>query len=123
LVRDKSIEQEAGDLCAHYDEMGITQEALMEHRKKMSATVAPEGYIKVADLHKICVKQGIPVARMVKAIGGDRSMKPVLEPRFRPVYVGQTRYVSGWCASKEALDMLRGDKPTKAQKIAQELAG
>jgi hypothetical protein len=122
LIRDKSIEQEAGDLCAHLDAEGITPEALMAHRATMSATVPPEGYIKVADLHKICVKHGIPVARMVKAIGGDRSRGPILEPRFTPVYVGQTRWLDPWCSSKEALDLLKNIRPTKADKAKAELS-
>ncbi len=122
LVRDKSIEQEAGDLCAHFDEAGITPETLMAHRATMTATVPPEGFIKVADLHKICVKHGIPVARMVKAIGGDRSLNPVLEPRFTPIYVGQTRWLDPWCASKEALDLLKNIRPTKADKAKAEIA-
>jgi hypothetical protein len=88
----------------------------------MTATVAPEGYIKVADLHRICEKHSIPVARMVKAIGGDRSLKAPLDPRFTPIYVGATRYVSGWCATKEGLDMLKGEKKTKDEKAKAELA-
>jgi len=42
LIRDKSIEQEAGDYCEHlHEELGYTTESLMAHRNTMSATTVP----------------------------------------------------------------------------------
>lgn len=121
LIRDKSIEQEAGDLCASLHE-NYTSEELMAHRGTMSAPEAPAGYIKVADLHKICEANGIPVNRMVNAIGRDRGLTPPIDPRFRPVYVKNVRYVDGWAATKEGLAMIAGTKPTKDQKAKAEVA-
>lgn len=120
LVRDKSIDQEAGDLCEHLHER-FTPEELMAHRGTMSAPTAPEGYIKVAQLHQICEANGIPVNRMVTAIGRDRSLEPPIDPRFRPVYVKGVRWVDPWCASKEGLAMIAGTRPTKEQKIQAEI--
>jgi len=121
LVRDASIEQEAGDLCEKLHQ-SMTNEDLMAHRGTMTATAVPEGYIKVADLHKICEANGIPVNRMVNAIGRDRALKSAIDPRFAPVYVGRTRYVSGFCATKDGLAMIRGIKPTKDEQAKAEVA-
>jgi hypothetical protein len=122
LIRDKSVEQEAGDYCEHLrEDLGYTTETLMAHRATMSAPTAPEGYIKVADLHKICEAAGIPVNRMVNAIGRDRGLSAPIDPRFRPVYVKGTRWVDGWCATKEGLAMIAGVRPTKDQKAQAEV--
>ena len=121
LVRDISVEQEAGDLCEKLHEQYST-ESLMAHRATMSATAAPQGYIKVADLHKICVRADIPVNRMVNAIGRDRGLSPAIDPRFTPIYVGNCRWVDAFCATKAGLAMIAGSKPTKQQKIKAELA-
>ena len=121
LVRDKSIEVEAGDLCAHYDAQGITPADLLEHRKSMTVAELPEGMIKVSDLHKICEREGIPVNRMVEAIGRDRALKKAIDPRFQPVYHKNARWVSNFCATKEGLAMIRGTQKTKQEKIEAEL--
>jgi hypothetical protein len=121
LIRDKSIEQEAGDLCYKFDEKGITEETLMAHRATMTLPAVPEGYISVADLHRICQKHGIPVHRMVMAIGGDRSLNAPLAAEFTPVFVKGRRYVPGESASKEGLAMLRGNRPTKDEKAKAEV--
>jgi hypothetical protein len=122
LLRDKSIEAEAGDLCAHFDKEGVTEEYLMQHRATMTVTVLPEGMIKVADLHKICEKNGIPVNRMVNAIGKDRALTPPTDERLRPVFFKNARYVSAWAATPEGLAVIRGVQPTKQQKIDAEFA-
>lgn len=121
LIRDKSIEQEAGDLCEKLHEQ-FTNEQLMEHRGTMTATAVPEGWIKVSELHKICEREGIPVNRMVNAFGRDRGLGAPLHPKFRVLYVGRARYLDPWCASKEGLDFLRGIRPTKQDKIEAEIA-
>lgn len=121
LIRDKSIEQEAGDLCERLHEK-YSSEELMAHRGTMSGTVVPEGWIKVSDLHKICEANGIPVNRMVNAIGRDRGLSEPIDPRFRPLYVGRNRWLDPWCASKEGLAMIRGTNPTKDEKAQAEIA-
>lgn len=120
LIRDASIEQESGDLC-HQLRQRYSEEDLRNQRQALSGTEVPEGWIKVAALHKICVREGIPVARMVKAIGGDRGLGEYLDPRFKPLYVGNCRWLDPWCASKEALDLLRGGRQTKDEKARAEV--
>lgn len=121
LIRDKSIEQEAGDLCEELHAK-YTNEELMAHRGTMSATTVPEGWIKVSDLHKICEANGIPVNRMVNAFGRDRGLGEPLHPKFRPLYVGRVRWLDPWCASEEGLAFLKGIRPTKQEKIEAELS-
>jgi hypothetical protein len=108
LVRDISVEREEGDYCSHlFDELGHTKESLAQHRASMSASVVPDGYVKVASLHKILVREGIPVSHMVRAMGGDRGLLPAARPELVPIYVGNARWLNPWCASKEGLSYLR----------------
>jgi hypothetical protein len=116
LIRDISIEQEAGDYCSHLREEGKDTAFLMAHRATMTATEAPEGFIKVAQLHKICERNNVPVARMVKAIGGDRKLVSPIDPRFTPIYVGNARWVDPFCSTKEGLAMIMGITSPKATK-------
>lgn len=107
LVRDTSIEREEGDLCSHlYDELGHTQESLREIRAKATVQAVPEHMIKIAALHRICVSKGIPVSRMVVAIGGDRGLNAPADKRLKPIYVGNARYVSDWAATAEGLALI-----------------
>jgi len=108
LVRDESVERGEGDHCFHlFDELGHTAASLSEHRKSMTADEVPEGWVKVASLHRICVQEGIPVAALVKAFGGDRTLSGPLHPKFNPLYVGNARWLDPWCAGPEGLAFLR----------------
>jgi hypothetical protein len=113
LVRDVCVEREEGDLCAHYREK--YGEGMKEHfaavKATISATEVPLNWIKVAALHKICERNGIPVSRMVNAFGKDRGLSEPLHPKFKPLYVGNARWLDPWCASKEGLDFLRNMGP------------
>lgn len=118
---DEEDGEERGDRCKHVrEELGMDETALVELRKSMSAEVPPEGWIKVAVLDKVCKRQGVPVSRMVKAIGGDRGLEPPLNEKFRVLYVHGVRYVDGYCATSEGLAAIMGDKPArgKAAKMA-----
>lgn len=108
LIKDTSIENEQGDYCNHlFNELGYTTEALAAHRAAMSSTEVPEDWVKVAALHKICVREGIPVASMVKAMGGDRALGTPLNEMWVPLYVGNARWLDPFCATPEGLDQLR----------------
>ena len=108
LVRDLCVEREEGDLCSHYyDELGMTKDDLATERAKRTIKEVPQGWIKTRQLHRICESHSIPVSRMVKAMGTDRGMGPLLDPRFEFKYVGNARYVDGWCASEEGLALLK----------------
>ena len=122
LSREESLENESGDYCHHLREQGMDTSYLKEHRQRLTVADVPEGYIKLASLDRICKKEGIPISRMVRAIGGDRALSEPIREEFRPIYVGNARYVDGWCASEEGLDFLRnlsGGSPRKAKKAAE----
>jgi hypothetical protein len=103
----------AGDYCQQLrDKKGWNDESLREHRLSMSADEVPvledgRSYVKVAVLHKICVKNSIPVSRMVKAFGGDRSPDGPLHPKFQVVYVGRARWLHPDCAEEWGFNFMR----------------
>lgn len=106
-------EFEAGDYCHQLrDERGFDETTLAELRASMSADEVPvtsdgREYIKVATLHRKLQREGIPVSRMVKAFGGDRTVDGPMHPKFQPVYVGRARYLHPDCGDKWGLDYLR----------------
>lgn len=104
LTDDESIKLGIGPLCRA---KGWTKEKIAERMAELKADAAPEGWMKLADLDKKCRAEGIPVARMVRAIGGDRAMEPPVDPRFKVVYVGRARYISPEAFGEEALNLLR----------------
>lgn len=110
LSKEESLEAEQGDYCSHLREEGWDTKALMEHRRSMTATEVPEGWIKVAAMHRYCVANGVPVSRMVKAIGGDRCLNPdeCLNPRWVPLYSGNARWLDPSCMTPEGLKELLG---------------
>ena len=121
-------EFEAGDYCHQLrDEKGWDEVSLKAHRASMSSEnvpVAEDGreYVKVAVLGRICTREGIPVSRLVKAFGRDRTIDGAMHPKFQPVYVGRARYVHPDCAEKWGLDFMRGIKGGSKNGVASELA-
>lgn len=116
LVRDTSLEHEAGDRC--YDlhvNRGLTTVDLQGQRKTQTLPEVPEGWVKTSVIHKMLEKRGIPVSRMVKAFGGDRGDGPLLDPRWEFHFIGNARYVDGWCASEESFKMLMGSEAPVAK--------
>ena len=112
VTREEAVELESGSYCQHLRDAGYTTESLTAHRVAMTVDEIPEtngeSWVKVAALHKKLQREGIPVARMVRAFGGDRSLDGPLHPKFKVVYVGKARYLDPWCASPEGLEYLRG---------------
>lgn len=115
LTRETSLEEERGDYCSHLRESGWDDKSLTKHRASMTQDGVPEDYIKVAVLDKICKRKGIPINRMVAAIGGDRCLEGTspLDARYTPVYSGRNRYVDKFCATNEGLAMIVGQKPLR----------
>ena len=102
-----------GALCAKRQANGQTNVSIAQRKQALSANVPPVGYIKVAQLHVICANNFVPIARMVKCIGGDRAMYPVAHAICTPVYVNNTRWVNGWLGTKAGLQaMLTGNFST-----------
>jgi hypothetical protein len=113
ISREEDLNSESGSYCRHLRETGWDDQALKEYRltwTRPEIPVSEDGkpYIKVAALDKMLKKLGIPVIRMVKAMGGDRSLEGPRHPKFQPFYVGRARYIHPWCASPEGLDYLKG---------------
>jgi hypothetical protein len=110
---DSWEEFEAGDYCHQLrEEKGFTDATLAEHRASMSADEVPvtsdgREYIKVASLDRMLKQKGIPVSRMVKAFGGDRTIDGPMHPKFQPVYVGRARYLHPDCGEQWGLDYLQ----------------
>lgn len=117
LVREASQERGDGDRCEHVQNMGIDWAA---HYQAQSVPVPPEGYIKVADAHKRLVELGFTISSFVKAFGGDRNLEPPVDPLFKCVYVGKTRWINGAILTPTGLLFLKpssGRKPVrKAEK-------
>jgi hypothetical protein len=133
ITANESLEVGRGHRCDDLLEKGWTAEKLSVHRQQMSADKVDEDWISVPNMHKLCVENGIPVSSMVRAMGGDRAVDDPLDERFRPKYVGRTRYLNPWCATEEGLNFLKSvskaprEKKSKTgidelQKIEQELA-
>lgn len=106
-------EFEAGDYCHQLrEDRGFTDVTLAEHRQGMSADEVPttkdgREFIKVAVLDRKLKKLGIPVSRMVNAMGRDRCIDGPLHPKFQPVYVGRARYLHPDCGEEWGLDFMR----------------
>lgn len=127
LTDPESIKQGIGPLCRA---MGWTKEKVAERMAQLKVDNVPEGWIKIADMHKQLNVLKIPVARMVRAIGGDRAMEQPLNSDFAVVYFGRTRYISPAAMSEANLTLLRDknlgvpqpEKPKKEPKPKKEKA-
>lgn len=126
LTDPESVKQGIGPQCRAN---GWTQEAVTARLGELTRTEVPEGWIKLADVHRALVVAQIPVARMVRAVGGDRGMKPALSPMYSPIYVGRTRYLPPESISPEGFAFLQSltpaprpkkEKPPKPEKPAKE---
>lgn len=104
LFKDAAQRRGEGDLCnCLRSTMGYSDASLAEHKAQFTKPEVPEGWIKIAVLHTLCNKHRIPVSKMLACIGWDRGLYPPVEPRFQPYYIGNARYVDGWCGSAEGL--------------------
>jgi hypothetical protein len=99
-----SIKAGIGPLCRA---KGWTKEAVAAKMAQLKRDTIPDGWLKLADLDKLLRKEGIPVARMVKAVGGDRGMEEPAHPMFQVAYVGRARYLSPECFTDAGLNILR----------------
>lgn len=61
------------------------------------ATSVPDGYVKLADVHKAVVAANKTVSSFVRAFGGDTGAKPPAAAYWAPVYVGRVRYLPEAC--------------------------
>ena len=61
----------------------------------------PTGWLKMAQLHVICVANHTPVSHMVRASGSDRCMRPPMAQIATVVVVNGVRYCHPWLATKQ----------------------
>jgi len=110
VVRDDSIANEAGHLCASLREQGLDTTALkVEHDKRIGTEFA--GMAKTAQLHKVCASLNIPISKMVRAWGGDRMLAEPTDPKFKVVYGPKNaRYISLFAFSADGLSKIAGTK-------------
>src|SRR3990167_7127462 len=113
MSKEEAVENERGDKCKHLrEELGLTPTDLLAHRKSRSSDTIPvnekgDQHVKIAQVDRLCKRLGIPISRLVKTFGGDRSMEPALHPWFEITYVGNARYVDARCITEEGLDIIR----------------
>lgn len=118
LTDPESVKRGIGPQCFAN---GYTPESVAARMAELKSETVPEGWIKIAEMHTKLVGMGIPVARMVRAIGGDRAMEEPLNLDFVVKYVGRTRWISPAALSEANLALLNDPnlgvpKPPKAPK-------
>lgn len=121
LTREKSVKAEIGHRCDTLIANGWTGEKLTKHYAKVTGAI-PEGYIKVADLHRTIDRKkatipGLTVSKMVKAIGKDRAIEGPTHPIAKPIYDNRrTRWVNPWLATTAGLKAIASGDYAKAPK-------
>lgn len=119
LTDPKSVEAGIGPLCRA---KGWTKETVAAKMTILMRKEVPAGWVKLADVAKMCEASTVPVARLVRAVGGDRGMEIPANEKWQVVYVGRTRYLDPFCLTPEAMIFL-GDKllgkPAKVKKVAE----
>jgi len=106
LTDPKSVEAGIGPLCRA---KGWTKETVAAKMAVLMRKEVPAGWVKLADVAKMCEASEVPVARLVRAVGGDRGMEDPANAKWQVVYVGRTRYLDPFCITPEAMTFL-GDK-------------
>jgi hypothetical protein len=104
LTDPESIKHGIGPLCRAN---GWTKEKVAEKMATLKKEEVPADWVKLAEVDKACRLNKIPVARMVRAIGGDRGMSDPVTKEWQVIYVGRSRYLSAWCLSEAGLNVLR----------------
>lgn len=120
LTREASAANEMGHRCERLLEAGWDAESLSKHYAKVTVTEVPDGYIKLAELHKkVKAAQhkvpGLTISKMVKAIGRDRGLEAPSHPIATPVYdTRKHRWVNGWLATAAGLKAIATGDWSKA---------
>jgi hypothetical protein len=104
LSDPESLKAGIGPLCRA---KGWTKEMWQAKMATLKADEVPEGWVKLSEVADLCRKEGIPVTRLVRAVGGDRGMEDPIDPMFLVKYVGRARYLDPRVTSEEGLNILR----------------
>ena len=127
LTNEDAVDAAHGSYCQKLREMGLDDAALTKMRIDRTVAEVPvvdggkfngKPWIKTSILHRLLVKEGIPVARMVSAMGGDRGIESAARDEFAFVYCGRARWVHPWAASSEGLNYLREYRKTGTTEAA-----
>ena len=119
ISRHASVANGAGSKCVTLA-ANYTPAALQAHYASVTGNV-PAGYIPLATLdkavkaHKATIP-GLTIAKMVKAIGGDRALQPPVNPICKPVYNGRQRDVNGWLNTPAGFQTIATGNYSKAPK-------
>lgn len=122
ISAEGTVKKGVGHLCERLIDRGYTPEKLVARKVELTSNSVPEGYIKVADLHRIIAANkakypGLSVNRMVTAIGRDRCLTGAVHPIAQPIYVGNTRWVHGWLKTAAGLKAIASLDFSKAPKV------
>jgi hypothetical protein len=105
---------EVGDTCkAHAGKL--------RQSASISDTV-PNGYIRMSEVCRQAVEQGLKISQIVNASGGDACTKPVLDPVFKVVYNGKKKFMNPDVMTKgfALLKAHLAEKATKPVKPSEE---
>ena len=117
LTDPESVRLGIGPLCRA---KGWTKEKVAAKMATLKRDVIPAGWIKLSDVAKKLRSEDIPVARMVRAVGGDRGMEDPINATFQVIYVGRARYLSPDTLNGASLTLLRDKylgKPQPEKKV------
>jgi hypothetical protein len=117
LTDPESIKAGIGPLCRA---AGWTKETVAAKMATLKRDAIPEGWVKLADVAAKCRAEGIPVTRLVRAVGGDRGMAEPASPIFSVIYVGRSRYLDPRVMKEEGLNLMRDKylgKPAPEKKV------
>ena len=109
ISRNASVTNAAGHKCAQLAAT-YTPAQLQAHYNAITGSV-PAGYITVAAWGKAVraaqpTTPGLTIAKLVRAIGGDRALQPPVHPICQVVYNGNQRWVNPWLATSQGLQAL-----------------
>jgi hypothetical protein len=120
-TKGKTVKAGQGSRCAHIAQV-LPPAKMQAHYQKISVPATPQGYIKVAQLHKTILAKkhsvpGLTISKMVKAIGSDRAASPPANPIAQPYYLpNRHRVVNGWLATPQGLQAIASGQWDKAPK-------
>jgi hypothetical protein len=92
-----------GGLCAKHAQKNRTPAFMAKNLAKQTVAAVPAGYVKLASLKQPYKQAGVPISRLVNAIGGDRGLLPVMHAKIHVVYVKRVRWVTPWVATKTGM--------------------
>ena len=95
-------------IVASTGDIGGTCKGHIGHIQEFAASAAavPEGYIGMSKVCRAYEAAGFTTRQIVDACGKDACTAPVLDPIFRPVYVGKRKFLNPLVMTK-GMELLR----------------